>query len=178
MDMKGHGEFCYYCHKRCNSLAGNPGEWPIPLCHADDPGRVKWHHIECVSMRLRGYARLDSLYHKMKHDTFGDELLGTLHNNTDCAKCELAEILGYSSYLPSKSKNSVVKTERRSWSKFEWSEFLTGLGLLTWIVATSHEKLQLFLGCFAVLIMGEAFFHEVFRRKLKGGSDERNVGDV
>lgn len=48
----GHNAPCYYCEKACNSLAGNPSKWPIPLCHADDPGKVKWHHIGCVSSRL------------------------------------------------------------------------------------------------------------------------------
>jgi hypothetical protein len=50
--MEGHGEACYYCGEECNSLAGNPGRWPIPLTHPDEPGVVKWHHIRCVSERL------------------------------------------------------------------------------------------------------------------------------
>lgn len=49
---EGHGEPCYYCGENCNSLAGSPNKWPIPLCHVDDPGRVKWHHVGCVSARL------------------------------------------------------------------------------------------------------------------------------
>lgn len=53
---QGHDEPCYYCSKPCNSLAGNPNEWAIPLCHSDDPGKVKWHHIGCVSARLRSGA--------------------------------------------------------------------------------------------------------------------------
>jgi hypothetical protein len=51
--IEGHDQPCYYCNKPCNSFAGNPSLWPIPLCHGDDPGRVKWHHIGCVSQRLR-----------------------------------------------------------------------------------------------------------------------------
>ncbi len=50
--MQGHNEPCYYCGEPCSSVAGNPGKWPIPLSHRDDPGRVKWHHIGCVSERL------------------------------------------------------------------------------------------------------------------------------
>lgn len=50
--QEGHGESCYYCHKACNSLAAAPSEWPVGLCHPDDPGKVKWHHIGCVSKRL------------------------------------------------------------------------------------------------------------------------------
>ena len=50
--QEGHGLPCYYCGGKCNSLAGNPGRWPIALCHAEEPGVVKWHHTECVSRRL------------------------------------------------------------------------------------------------------------------------------
>lgn len=49
---EGHNKPCYYCKKSCNNLAGNPNDWPIPLCHSDDPGAVQWHHIGCVSIRL------------------------------------------------------------------------------------------------------------------------------
>lgn len=49
---EGHGEPCYYCGKPCNSYAGNPREWPVALCHSDDPGKVKWHHAGCISERL------------------------------------------------------------------------------------------------------------------------------
>lgn len=48
----GHDEPCYYCGKPCDSLAGNPSKWPIPLCHTDAPGVVKWHHTGCVTERL------------------------------------------------------------------------------------------------------------------------------
>lgn len=50
--IEGHGHLCYYCKEPCNGLAGNPDKWPIPLCHSDDPGVVKWHHIGCVRDRL------------------------------------------------------------------------------------------------------------------------------
>jgi hypothetical protein len=30
---EGHGEPCYYCQEPCNSVAGNPGRWPVALCH-------------------------------------------------------------------------------------------------------------------------------------------------
>jgi hypothetical protein len=49
---QGHGSACFYCGAKCDSFAGNPSKWPIPLCHGDDPGVVKWHHIGCVSERL------------------------------------------------------------------------------------------------------------------------------
>lgn len=46
---EGHEQLCYYCGKPCNSLHGNPNLWPIPLCHPNEPGVVKWHHIGCIS---------------------------------------------------------------------------------------------------------------------------------
>lgn len=49
---EGHDAPCYYCKEPCDSLAGNPGRWPIPLCHRDEPGVVKWHHTGCVAERL------------------------------------------------------------------------------------------------------------------------------
>jgi hypothetical protein len=49
---QGHGKPCYYCGELCNSLASFGGLSPIPLCHSDDPGKVKWHHTKCVSARL------------------------------------------------------------------------------------------------------------------------------
>lgn len=55
--LEGHDAPCYYCGKPTNSWAANPGQWPIPLCHADEPGVVKRHHIDCVSERLRAHER-------------------------------------------------------------------------------------------------------------------------
>ena len=52
----GHEQPCYFCGEQCNSLAGNPSLWPIPLCHSDEPGVVKAHHIGCVSERLHAPA--------------------------------------------------------------------------------------------------------------------------
>lgn len=49
---EGNGEPCYYCDEPCDGWAGNPSKWPIPLTHKNDPGKVKWHHIGCVSVRL------------------------------------------------------------------------------------------------------------------------------
>jgi len=43
---------CYYCGKITNNLSANPGDWSIPLCHRDEPGKVKYHHERCVSERL------------------------------------------------------------------------------------------------------------------------------
>jgi len=58
--MQGHNKPCYYCGEPCNSLAGNPGKWPVALCHADEPGVVKWHHGGCVSERLVRLERIES----------------------------------------------------------------------------------------------------------------------
>lgn len=43
---------CYWCGEPTNGLAGDPGEWPIFLCHAENPGVVKAHHERCVMDRL------------------------------------------------------------------------------------------------------------------------------
>ena len=50
--MEGHNKNCYYCGQLCDSLAANPGLWPIPLFHKNDPGKVNWHHIRCVTRKL------------------------------------------------------------------------------------------------------------------------------
>ena len=49
---------CYYCGEKCEPFAGNPGKWPIMLCHSDEPGKTKPHHVECISARLRIFDRL------------------------------------------------------------------------------------------------------------------------
>lgn len=43
---------CYYCGKKTNSLAMNPNEWCVFLCHSDDPGKVKPYHTGCIMQRL------------------------------------------------------------------------------------------------------------------------------
>lgn len=55
---EGHGKPCYYCGELCSAIAGNPAKWPIPLCHADEPGVVKWHHEACMMRRLEFYDTL------------------------------------------------------------------------------------------------------------------------
>lgn len=68
--MQGHGEPCYYCGEPCDSLTGNPSMWPIPLCHSDEPGRVKRHHSGCVSRRL---IALDAAVAELKREISGAE---------------------------------------------------------------------------------------------------------
>lgn len=48
----GHNQPCYYCGDPTDVFAGNPGLWPLPFPHADEPGVVKWHHTDCVMARL------------------------------------------------------------------------------------------------------------------------------
>lgn len=48
----GHMAPCYYCGLPCNAAAGNPGLWPVGLCHPEAPGVLRWHHTGCVSRRL------------------------------------------------------------------------------------------------------------------------------
>lgn len=55
---QGHHEPCYYCGDPCNSLAANPGLWPIYGTHPEEPGVVKWHHVSCVFSRCREYDKL------------------------------------------------------------------------------------------------------------------------
>jgi hypothetical protein len=69
--MEGHNEPCYYCGKPCNSFAGYPSEWPIPLSHSDEPGKVKWHHTGCVSKRLH---LLDEAY-EVIHSLLGHNFI-------------------------------------------------------------------------------------------------------
>ena len=53
-----HDGPCYYCNEPTESHAGNPGLWPVMLCHPDDPGRVKHHHARCVGDRLAEVKQL------------------------------------------------------------------------------------------------------------------------
>ena len=46
-------EPCHYCGGVCDPLAGNPGLWPVTLCHKEEPGVPKQHHTACVQKRLR-----------------------------------------------------------------------------------------------------------------------------
>jgi hypothetical protein len=55
---KKKNKSCYYCGKETDPLAGDPGEWPVMLPHADDPGKAKPHHIKCVLDRLEAFDRL------------------------------------------------------------------------------------------------------------------------
>lgn len=49
---QGHREVCYYCRDLCDATAGDPGEWPVALCHREEPGVVYFHHTRCVYERL------------------------------------------------------------------------------------------------------------------------------
>lgn len=51
-EMSGHNEPCYYCGEPCNSVAGNPGEWPVGFPEKEEPGKVKYHHMGCLLKRL------------------------------------------------------------------------------------------------------------------------------
>lgn len=63
--IEGHDEPCYYCGMLCNSFIGNPSMWPIPLCHSDEPGKVKWHHTGCVSLRLDKLQKMEEMFAAM-----------------------------------------------------------------------------------------------------------------
>lgn len=65
MSLEGHDQPCYYCGMPCNSWIGNPGMWPIPLCHDDEPGVVKWHHTGCVDLRLQKLQKMEEMFAAM-----------------------------------------------------------------------------------------------------------------
>lgn len=51
---------CYYCGEMCEPLSANPSRWPVTLCHPDEPGRPKQHHVSCVSERLERLATAEA----------------------------------------------------------------------------------------------------------------------
>ena len=56
---EGHDQPCRFCGKQTNSYAGNPNQWPIPLCiDPTSPGVVQWYHHGCVAERLHEIERL------------------------------------------------------------------------------------------------------------------------
>lgn len=83
---RGHGQPCYYCQEPCNDLAANPGKWSIPLCHAEDPGKIKWHHTGCVSSRLAERDALRAAVEKAPHGLDCDSRL--LQINFGYGKCD------------------------------------------------------------------------------------------
>jgi hypothetical protein len=48
-----HSKPCHYCAAPIDDLATDPGLWGIGLCHEDDPGVIKWHHVGCILKRLK-----------------------------------------------------------------------------------------------------------------------------
>lgn len=86
--LSGHGEPCYYCADPCNALAGDPGRWPIAMCHADEPGRMKWHHTRCVESRCVERDELSKLLPDLR------EIAGTAHQRACLAESRLADLAG------------------------------------------------------------------------------------
>jgi hypothetical protein len=90
---EGHNEPCYYCGEKCNGFAGDPSKWPIPLCHVDDPGRVKWHHIGCVDERLHQVESLSARVAELQHDITRQMDVATEHvNRAEAAEAQVAEL--------------------------------------------------------------------------------------
>lgn len=48
----GHDAVCPDCGKLCDAFAGNACLWPIPLPDRDYPGKIRHHHMGCVSGKL------------------------------------------------------------------------------------------------------------------------------
>lgn len=63
--MDGHGEVCIFCGKPCNSLAGNPEEWPISLPHYKHTGE-NFAHTGCTYTRLRESAKVEKYENALK----------------------------------------------------------------------------------------------------------------
>lgn len=51
---EGHNEPCYACGEFCNSLAGDPGQWPTML-PAEQSARP--FHMKCAAAMMRDAAR-------------------------------------------------------------------------------------------------------------------------
>ena len=68
---------CYYCNEPTESNAGNPGLWPVLLCHSDDPGKVKHHHVRCVSNRLAEFERLKEAWDALPRSEAVDQLIAS-----------------------------------------------------------------------------------------------------
>lgn len=43
---------CEFCGEMTNSLAGNPSQWPLFFTWPEGTGKMKGHHIGCVTDRL------------------------------------------------------------------------------------------------------------------------------
>lgn len=71
--MEGHNKPCYYCGENCDALAGNPGKWPVMLCHKDEPGVMKYHHVECVTKRLIENVSNETLIRELMRRYHKDE---------------------------------------------------------------------------------------------------------
>jgi hypothetical protein len=51
---------CVECGETTESRAGNPGRWPVMLARADQPGRVRHHHVACVTAWLARAERAEA----------------------------------------------------------------------------------------------------------------------
>lgn len=59
MPVEGHDKQCPLCGERTNSLAANPGLWPVPL-HSDQPGVVGWWHAGCAINQIERVKKLEA----------------------------------------------------------------------------------------------------------------------
>ena len=77
------GDPCVFCGEPTNSLAGNPGEWPLWFCEADGSGFARVHHVSCVQDRLSELKGLDE----------GDPIRTVLVDRISCPHCGREEEL-------------------------------------------------------------------------------------
>lgn len=52
---------CYLCGEPTDSVAGNPGLWPLQFCAPDGTGVCRWWHSGCVMAQLAEVGRLKAL---------------------------------------------------------------------------------------------------------------------
>ena len=65
--MEGHDKPCPFCGEKTNTVAANPGLWPVAL-HSDQPGVVGWWHAGCAIDRIERAKRFEAELHKWLTD--------------------------------------------------------------------------------------------------------------
>lgn len=57
---EGHGLPCHICGEKINGMTGNAAKWPVGIAYRSEPGKMKWHHMGCVSIRLEKLSELEA----------------------------------------------------------------------------------------------------------------------
>jgi hypothetical protein len=78
---EGHNRPCYYCGELCDNLSGDPGKWSVGYPEKEEPGKVKYHHMECLLKRLNLLEEAKDLIFGIKSEgdnAFWGEIVGWL----------------------------------------------------------------------------------------------------